>query len=71
MQILEVVTYSGRMIKVPKELPCPIAELAISNNDCVPALRARQVRVMPITLGLVCCDCAQHLIGALTVMVLN
>jgi len=56
MQILTVTTADGRVLKVPTQLPELIAEMAISCN--VPMLHQRNVRVMCIMLGLVCCDCA-------------
>jgi hypothetical protein len=69
MQILTVTTADGRELKVPAQLPEPIAELAISCN--VPMLHRRNVRVMCIMLGLVCCDCAEHLIGVASMTTMN
>ena len=68
MQVLML--RNGRVLMIPKDLPAEyIADLSISMN--VPVLHARQVRVMPLTIALVCCDCAEHLLAEQTLLCLN
>ena len=68
---MTVTMSNGVEIKVPAQLPGPLARLLVSHK--VPALHARNVRAMYTRLALMCCDCASmdHMIAIPTVSTMN
>lgn len=67
MQVLKL--QNGCELMIPPTLPSGIMEVAVSHD--VPELHKRNVRVMPVVLGLVCCECAEHVITLFIMMTLN